>query len=61
MRENIVVNGITEKENETWQDAKSKLQQFFKNELRIDNETNVEIYRAHRIGQKNRGVRPIVA
>lgn len=60
MRENLVVNGIPEKANETWQDTKKNLQNFFEKELRIDPET-IEIDRAHRIGQKNdKGGRPIV-
>ena len=61
MRENIVVNGINENENETWQNTKTKLQEFFQNELKIEAEYDIEIDRAHRIGQNKNGTRPIVA
>ena len=52
MRENIVVHGIPEDQNETWQKSNEKIKSFLKDDLKIDDPDDLEIDRAHRSGQK---------
>lgn len=61
MRENIIIQGIPEDHNESWSATKTKLQNFLRNELKVANPESVKIDRAHRIGQKGKNPRPIVA
>ena len=61
MRENIVVNGITEDNDEDWKKSEQKIKTFLKDDLKIDNVDELEIDRAHRSGQKIVGKpRPII-
>ena len=65
MRDNIVIQGIQEKPNETWDDTKKSLHQFFVHEMKIPNPDDIIIERAHRSGPKQNGLnakpRPIIA
>ena len=60
MRENIVVHGIPEGTNESWEDTKKKLKSFIEKDLKADPE-QVVIDRAHRTGTRAEGPRQIVA
>ena len=61
MRENIVVHGISEDKDEDWQMSQTKIKNFLKNDLKIDDAEDMEIDRAHRSGQKIAGKpRPII-
>ena len=60
MRDNIIVQGIPEGNNETWEETKNKLKKFIQKDLKIDPNA-VQIDRAHRSGAKGRGPRQIVA
>ena len=64
MRENLVIKGIPEDDNESWEKTREKVVDLMKNELGIDNSSIEMIDRAHRIGAKNpknRNSRSIVA
>jgi hypothetical protein len=61
MRDNVVIDGIKEDENDTWQQTKEKLSGFFKDTLKIANPENIHIDRVHRFGGNRQGPRPIVA
>ena len=52
MRDNIVINGIPEKNNESWEESKEKFEAFLQNDLKIANLEDVKADRVHRIGQK---------
>ena len=60
MRDNIVVQGIPESPNESWADTKRKMQNFIKDDLKV-NPDHVLIDRAHRTGSRGQGPRQIVA
>jgi hypothetical protein len=60
MRDNIVIQGIPEGANETWADTKRKVQNFIKDDLKV-NPDHILIDRAHRTGSKAQGARQIVA
>ena len=47
MRDNVVVNGIKEDPNETWEKTKEKVEKFFKKELKIGEDLSID--RAHRM------------
>ena len=52
MRDNLVIRGIDETQNESWEDTETKVVNFMKNELKIDNANSAMLDRAHRIGKK---------
>ena len=52
MRDNIVIRGIGEDENESWDTTRNKVVDFMKTELKIHNADKSMIDRAHRIGMK---------
>lgn len=52
-RNNLRINGIEENENETWNDTESKVKDFLISKLGVTD--NIEIERAHRVGEKNLG------
>ena len=58
-RNNIVIDGIPESENENWAESEKKVREIFDEKLKL---TNMEFERVHRTG-KSTGVRarPIVA
>jgi regulator of replication initiation timing len=60
MRDSIIVQGIPEGYNETWEQTKAKLKDFISNDLKIDPK-NVQIDRAHRSGTRGKGPRQIIA
>ena len=45
MRENIVVHGIPEDQNETWQKSNEKIKSFLKDDLKIDDPDDLKIDR----------------
>ena len=49
-RNNLRIDGITEKENETWDECEQEIQSLIKDKLRIAE--NIIIERAHRIKKK---------
>ena len=49
-RNNLRVDGIKEKPNETWDDCKIKIQRLIKNKLKINE--HIEIDRCHRLSKK---------
>ncbi len=56
-RQNIVVKGIDDKEGETWEESKNKVEEILDRKMKI----KVDIVRAHRVGRFNaRYGRPIV-
>ena len=62
MRENLVIQGIKEDDDETWAKTQEKVVGFMKNNLKITGANKNMIERAHRVGQKNsRKPRQIVA
>ena len=62
MRDNVVINGIPEGTNETWEQSKEKFKTFLKDDLKIQDTNDVMIDRVHRTGQKNgRKPRPLIA
>ena len=62
VRDNIVIKGIKESANESWNDTREKVVEFAKEKLKITNFTANAIDRAHRMGRKIPGKqRPIVA
>ena len=52
MRENLVIRGVAEKENESWNDTANNVVEFMKTELKINDANSSMIDRAHRVGQK---------
>jgi hypothetical protein len=52
MRENLVIRGISEDTNESWQDTEQKVINFMKKEMKIDDAESLMIDRAHRMGTK---------
>ena len=62
MRDNIVIRGIAEDNNETWDATKTKVVRFLQETMQVNTSAD-DIDRAHRLGQKsNRDTpRPIVA
>ena len=52
MRDNIVIQGISEGDRESWADTEKKVLEFMKKELKINNASEEMIDRAHRIGTK---------
>ena len=61
MRENIVIRGIAEDRDETWEVTKQKVVDFMKNDLLMPDADEDMIDRAHRTGEKNnKGPRPVV-
>jgi hypothetical protein len=60
MRDNVLIKGINEDANETWAQTKEKVKDFVENTLNVANPDSVVIDRAHRMGQKGQGPRPIV-
>ena len=52
MRDNLVVRGIDETENESWETTEAKVVKFMKSELKIPDAEIPKIDRAHRIGPK---------
>ena len=53
MRENLVIQGIDEDDEETWSKTQEKVVSFMKNDLKINNANKSMVDRAHRVGQKN--------
>ena len=53
MRENVIIRGIPESEQETWDDTEAKVVDFMKKELKIPDADGSMIDRAHRMGPKN--------
>lgn len=63
-RNNVIVNGIEEDDNETWDNSERKFRQMLVNNLQMENDdaSAVQIERVHRIGKAARGkTRPIIA
>ena len=52
MWDNIVIRGIEEAQNESWEDTEKKVVQFMKDQLKIDDANEAMLDRAHRIGKK---------
>ena len=52
MRENLIIGGIPESENENQGQIEKKVTDFIKDDLKIADATNMKIDRAHRIGAK---------
>lgn len=52
-RNNLRVEGVTENDNETWEDSENKVKDIIKEQMGIDEELKIE--RAHRIGKKENG------
>ena len=52
MRENLVIRGISEDANESWQDTENKVKNFMKNEMKIEDTESLMVDRAHRMGTK---------
>ena len=52
MRENLVIRGIDEDSNESWNDTEEKVLHFMKNELKINDADSSMLDRAHRMGTK---------
>ena len=52
MWNNIVIRGIEEAQNESWEDTEKKVVQFMKDQLKIDDANEAMLDRAHRIGKK---------
>ena len=64
MRDNLIITGLPEDDNESWDKTREKMVTFMKNELEIENANPEMIDRAHRTGvknPKNRKPRSIVA
>lgn len=62
MRDNLVIKGINEGPQETWEDTKQKVTNFMKNALKMPNVHEDMIDRAHRSGTNNaQGPRQIIA
>ena len=59
MRDNIVIQGIQEDDNETWENTKNKVREFLTNTMKMDGKI-LAIDRAHRIGVKGQRPRAIV-
>ena len=55
LKKNLVITGITEEKNENCQE---KIKSFFKDKMKINTEVPIAI--AHRIGNKDKGTRPMI-
>ena len=55
-RNNVVIHGIDECDNETWADAEAKVQDFFRNQLQVEFQGSIQ--RAHRLGKRRHDRRP---
>ena len=49
------VEGVTENDNETWEESESKVKDIIKERMGIDEELKIEM--AHRIGKKEKGMK----
>jgi regulator of replication initiation timing len=62
MRDNIVIKGVPEDDNEKWEETKDKLLKVLKDKMKMPSVARVDIERAHRSGAKSNGkTRPIIA
>ena len=59
-RNNLRIYGLEESERENWDETEQRVRLFLKETMDMPEHENVEIERAHRVGSKFAGKRPII-
>ena len=57
-RDNLIIHGLTDENNESWADSEAKVRQYIAIDLGMD-ETDISFERAHRLNTRN-SPRPII-